>query len=438
MLGYQLVQDQRLKLALTPELKQSIHILSLPADELIQYLREQMTENPVFEFEDSWETRAFSGRSRRSEGKRLERDPLWNTARAQDTMEGKLKSQLRLLSLPAEVYRAAAYMAGNLNDDGYLDIPLTEIRLALNVTEEVLKDALESLQSLEPAGIAGRDLRECLMLQIVRDSNPVPFAFEIADKYLPELAHGNSGHITSALRITREQVTSASRYIRSLNPRPGLVLGEFEQQFIVPDAVVELHGNGFTVSMHSSNLPKLSISNEWRSWSKIRNSAEENPYLNSCFKSAEWLVRSLEMRKATLTKVVCAIMEQQQAFLSAGAKGLRPMTLNTISSKLDMHESTVSRAVHGKYVLTPHGVLPLKYFFAAGLSASADGGEVSSRMVQARIKELIDSEDKRSPYSDQKIVDMLLTEGIRMSRRTVTKYREELRILSSSGRRDRK
>ncbi|BFH62074.1 RNA polymerase factor sigma-54 [Paenibacillus azoreducens] len=437
MLGYQLVQDQRLKLALTPELKQSIHILSLPADELIQYLHEQATENPVLELEDGWEARAYSGRIRRGEGMRLERDPLWNAAGTQDTMEEKLKSQLRLLSLPAEVYRAAAYMAGNLNDDGYLDIPLTEIRSMLNVSEAVLMAALESLQSLEPAGIAGRDLRECLLLQIARDPDSVPFAYEIVDNYLPELAHGNLERITSDLRISKEQATSASRYIRSLNPRPGLAMGAFNRQFIVPDAVVERHGDGFTVSLLSSNVPKLSISDEWRNWIKMRKPAEEGLQLNTCYKSAEWLVRSVEMRKLTLTRVVCAIMEEQQAFLSEGAKGLRPMTLNTISGKLDMHESTVSRAVHGKYVLTPYGVFPLKYFFAAGLSTS-DGGGVSSRTVQAKIKELIDSEDKRYPYSDQKIADMLLAEGIRLSRRTVTKYREELRILSSSARRDRK
>ncbi|WP_246073001.1 RNA polymerase factor sigma-54 [Paenibacillus dokdonensis] len=434
MIGYQLVQDQRLKLAITPELKQSIHILTLSGYELAQYLQEQATENPVLELEDHRDIYIYGRKTRNGEEKHFMQDPFWNVNKAQETMEARLKSQLRLLSLPPEVYRTAAYMAGNLNDDGYLDITFDDIRTELNISEALLKAALEKLQSLEPAGIAGRNLRECLLLQIIRDPAAVPYAYEIVDEYLTELADGNLGRMVSALRISREQVMVAYKYIRSLNPRPGLSIGAFEQHYIVPDAIVEYHADGFTVSMQSSAVPKLSISHECGEWVKLRQSTDASSYLNHCVKSAQWIIRCIEMRKQTLMKVVYAMMEEQNEFLAEGVRGLRPMTLHTISSKLDMHESTISRAVHDKFVRTPYGLFPLKYFFAAGLSTSG-GGTASSQKVKARIKELIDSENKTRPYSDQKIVDVLFSEGVRLSRRTVTKYREELKILSSSSRR---
>ncbi|MCJ8014233.1 RNA polymerase factor sigma-54 [Paenibacillus sp. KQZ6P-2] len=432
MIGYQLVQDQRLKLAITPELKQSILILSLSSYELMQYLQEQAMENPVLELAYRRDTGAY-GRNR-STGKQVMQDPYWNVKQSQDTMEARLQSQLRLLPLPAEVYRAAAFMAGNLSDDGYLEITVADVCTEMNVTEAIVLKALEQLQSLEPAGIGCRNLRESLLLQITRDPAPVPYAYEIVDGYLPDLANGSLGRIASALRIAREQAMMAVQYIQSLNPRPGLSIGVFEQQYVVPDAIVENHADSFTVSTYPSSLPKLTISSEYRDWVHLRQSAEASSYLNQCLKSAQWIVRSVELRKMTLMKVIYAMIEEQREFLTDGVKGLKPMTLSRIAGKLDMHESTVSRAVHDKFLLTPHGVFPLKYFFAAGLSTS-DGSCASSRKVKARIKELIDSENKSRPYSDQKIVDLLFSEGVRLSRRTVTKYREELKILSSSSRR---
>ncbi|MWV42163.1 RNA polymerase factor sigma-54 [Paenibacillus sp. HJL G12] len=432
MIGYQLVQDQRLKLNITPELKQSIHILSLSGYELMQYLQEQALENPVLELASTMEFEV--SRRRKARGNLVVQDPFWNVKQAQDTMEAKLESQLRLLSLPSEVYQTASFMAGNLSDDGYLDIVLADIGSQLNVSDAVVLKALDQLQSLEPAGIGGRNLRECLLLQITRDPEADPFAYEIVNRYLSELGNDNVGRIVADLKISKDQAMTATRYIRSLNPRPGLAIGAFEEQYIVPDAVIEGQGDHFMVSLHPSSAPRISINNEYREWVKLEQSAEAVSYVDHCLKSALWISRSIEMRKMTLLKVIYAMMEEQRGFLTGGVKGLIPMTLSTISSRLDMHESTVSRAVHDKFLLTPHGVFPLKYFFSAGLSTS-DGGSASSRKVKARIKELIDSENKTSPYSDQKIVNLLFTEGVRLSRRTVTKYREELKILSSSSRR---
>ncbi|HAF99657.1 MAG TPA: RNA polymerase sigma-54 factor [Paenibacillus lactis] len=436
LLGYQLVQDQSTKLAITPELKQSIHILTMSAEDLIRYLQEQEAENPVLELEFGRDFDVYGRSSRAAIVNGHELDPLRNARQAQDTLESRLRSQLRLLSLPKEVYRIAAFMAGNLNDGGYLDLPVIEVRRKLGISEELLRTALEALQSLEPAGVGCRDLRECLLLQIVRDSAAPPYAYEIADRYLPELANGKLGKVAAALHIPMEKARTASDYIRGLNPRPGLAFAAIETQYIIPDAIVESHGDGFTVSMHPANLPKLSINSSSRDWVMLRGSAEASSYLNVCVRSARWLVRSVEKRNRTLMRVVMAIMEEQRRFLAEGIRGIAPMKMNTISAKLNVHESTVSRAVQGKFVLTPHGVLPLKYFFSTGLSTIGGRG-ISSRSVKARIKELIDNEDKNCPCSDQHIADVLGAEGIRLSRRTVAKYREQMQIMPSAFRKRR-
>lgn len=436
MLGYQLVQDQSTKLAITPALKQSIHILTMSAEELIRYLQEQEAENPILELEFRRGYDVYGARSIGANDNGREPDPLRNARQAQDTLESNLKSQLRLLSLPKEVYRIAVFIAGNLSDDGYLDLPVIEIRRKLGVSEELLRTALEALQSLEPAGVGCRDLRECLLLQIVRDPAAPPFAYEIADRFLPELAYGKLEKAAAALNIPVEKARLAADYIRGLNPRPGLAFAALETQYIVPDVIVESHEDGFTVSMHPVNLPRLSINSSAREWVILRGSAEASSYLNSCVRSARWLVRSVEKRNRTLMRVVIAIMEEQRRFLAEGIRGIAPMKMNTISAKLNVHESTVSRAVQGKFVLTPHGVLPLKYFFSAGLSTMGGNG-ISSRSVKARIKELIDEEDKHRPYSDQHIADVLGAEGIRLSRRTVAKYREQMQIMPSALRKRR-
>lgn len=437
LLSYLLVQDQRSTLTVTPELKQSIHILSLSGYELLQYLQEQAMENPVIEIEagrDGYPYGKKRGTSTSSFA--YAQDPLWNVKPAQDSMETRLQNQLRLLSLPTDVYRVAAFLAGNLNDDGYLDAELSDLKGVLKVSDDLLETALHHLQSLEPAGIGCRDLRECLLLQIARDPGPAPYAEEIVDGYLPLLANGSFDQIVLALRINKEQVRSASLYIRSLNPRPGLSMNIPERHYIVPDAVVRCIGDDLTVAMHPYAHPRLSVNKEYREWIKIRQTAEASSYLSHCFKSARWIERCIEMRKLTLMRVITAMMEEQREFLARGVKGLRPMNLLTISSMLDMHESTVSRAIHDKFVLTPQGVFPLKFFFASGLP-TADGSGASSRSVKQRIKELVDAENKSKPYSDQKIVELLFAEGIQLSRRTVTKYREKLKILSSTYRRRR-
>ncbi|GAB6926562.1 RNA polymerase factor sigma-54 [Paenibacillus sp. JCM 10914] len=434
MIGHYLVQDQRSTLTITPEWKQSIHMLSLSGYELAQYLQEQALENPVLELDYNWGRKANSRKYRSGTDRSdVTQDPMLNVRAMQDSLEAQLLHQLRLLSLPAEVFRISAFLAGNLDDAGYLDIECADVCEMMNVSEPVVDHALKVLQSLEPAGIGCRDLRECLLLQIARDRAAARYACDIVANYLPLLANGSIDRIAYALCAPSEGVSQAASYIRNLNPRPGLGVTAAARHYIIPDAVVHISGEDVTVALHSASHPSVMVNQDCREWVKLRQSKEATTYVNDCFRSAQWIVRCMEMRRLTLSRVVSAMMNEQRGFLERGIQGLRPMNLCTIASVLDMHESTVSRAIHHKFVQTPHGTFPLKFFFAASLP-TADGSGISSRRVKTRIKEFVVAEDRNRPYSDQQLVNLLRAEGVRLSRRTVTKYREELRIPSSTRR----
>lgn len=432
MHGYRVTQEQKQKqkLAITAELKQSIHMLALSGGELSQYLREQAADNPVLEIEERRDGFVCGARvsasGRRGNG-------FLDAPEAEKTLERKLLGQLRLQPLPPTVYRAAAYMAGNLTDSGYLAVGLDEVSSACGVDPEVAEAALGHLQALDPAGVGARDLRECLLIQMSRDSACDRCAREVADRYLPELARGRLEQIAAGLGITRDRLAEACDYIRSLDPRPCLSLSAAEPAYIVPDAVIEGGPDDFAVILNEGSIPKLSLNEDYCRWTKGKEGSELALFLSDRVKSAMWVMRSLRMRQRMLAKVIRAMIEEQPLFLREGVKGLKPMSMADVSEKLGVHESTVSRTVHDKYVLTPNGVFPLKFFFSAGL-ATSDGGLISARTVKLRIGRLIEAENKSSPLSDQQIAAALAEERIRISRRTVAKYRDELNIKPSSSR----
>ncbi|WP_152395589.1 RNA polymerase factor sigma-54 [Paenibacillus guangzhouensis] len=433
MLGYQLVQDQRLKLAMTPELQQSMHILTLSGHELMQYVQEEMLQNPVLELEEQ--------RRGRVPARSMAFDPLWRVQAASESLEQAVLGQLRLLKLAPQVRRAAVYLAGNLNEDGYLDVELAEVCTALDLSTVQVEEALRQVQALEPAGIGGRDVRECLLLQIERDPAPVRGAREIVSYYLEDLAHGQWGAIASGLRISRAQVKAAVQYIQHLQPRPGQSMGASVVPYAIPDAMVELKPEGYRLHMHPFSSPRLTISEVYQGLAQHQGTAafessDASAFLQAKIKSAAWLVRCVTLRRQTLMNVMHAILEEQIQFLSAGVKGIRPMTLAVIASRLGIHESTVSRTVNGKYLQTPHGVFPLKYFFSTGLP-TREGVDTSTQAVKARLKTMIAEEDKERPLSDQRIAELLMNEGIQISRRTVAKYRDGMHILAAGYRKAR-
>ncbi|MGK9252940.1 RNA polymerase factor sigma-54 [Paenibacillus humicus] len=431
MTGLELRQEQRLRLAVTPEIRQSIHMLTLPACELDSYVRELAAENPVLEYEG---TRA-GGALRSGRASSFPGNPLSRAAEAEPTLEAELAGQLRLLSLPRRIHQAAAYMAGNLNDDGYLQLDLGEIASELGLDQAEAEEALRWLQSLHPAGVGARSLQECLLLQIARDDRSPALAAVAVERHLDQLAGQKWEAVSSSLGLSRSKVIEIRDYIRGLSPRPCAGICPGKPQTIIPDARIERMPSGFRIELNASWEPRLSVDSGYGRLLGDR-LGEAGAYLEACYRSAYGIMQSLEKRRRTIRRVLQAIMDGQPGFLEAGASALRPMTLADIAAVVQLHESTVSRAVSGKYVQTPHGVFSFRSFFSASLSP--DGGDgTAAAAAKQRLKAMIGAENKAHPWSDQQLAALLEGEGIALSRRTVAKYREELRIPASSVRKRR-
>ncbi|MGF7029924.1 RNA polymerase sigma-54 factor [Paenibacillus mucilaginosus] len=427
--GIGLTQALSTKTLLTAELHQSLHLLQLPAQELIRYAEEQALDNPLLELDLYGGSRLRKqGRGRPAGGGT---DPLQWVPAGEETLERQLLGQLRTAGLPPAVYKAAAYLAGNLDERGYLTLTPEEAAAELQLPEGVVTQALEALQSLEPAGVGARTLQECLLLQIARDPAAQPWALQAVRDSWPQLCQGRPERIAVGLGITREEAAGALAYIRRLDPRPGSSCGPVERAYVVPDAEVFLQQGELVVRMNPDALPAAAFRPEYEAQLRQTGCPRTAAFLQGKRSQAQSLVYGLQQRRVTLLRVIRAIFEEQEAFLAKGWAAVHPLTLKQIAQRLDLHESTVSRAVQHKYVRTPYGVRELKAWFTSGVR-TADGETASSAAVKTRIREWIAGEDKRRPYSDQKLAELLAADGLAVSRRTVAKYREELHLLSSA------
>ncbi|WP_197479930.1 RNA polymerase factor sigma-54 [Paenibacillus swuensis] len=423
-------QEQTYKLALTPELRQSVQILQMSGYELTRYLEEETRDNPLLELEYRYERGKTVNRS--SGQFSGEYDPFSRIQAAGETLEQQLIGQLNVLTLSVDVYDAAVFLAGSLGEQGYLETSLEEIALTTGYTIDLLKAALHQVQSFEPAGVAARNLAECLLLQVRRDADAHPLAEAVITSHLEGVAQGKLAVAAQALKVPVAMVSDALRYIRSLDPKPGTSCAPKQTHYIVPDAYIDAVEPGqYVIRMNERYMPKVTLSTFYQGvkWDLI--CKETSSFLKERERSADWLMRSLDHRKKTLVRVIETIVEEQMDFLRRGERYLKPMNLKVISERLNLHESTVSRAIAGKFVKLPAGIYELKYFFSSGLQTMS-GEAASSRGIKSRIKLLVDQEDRRKPLSDQKIAELLQDEGVHIARRTVAKYREELRILPSS------
>jgi RNA polymerase sigma-54 factor len=420
---------QNVQLNLTPELKQSIFILQVSSEELADFLQIKAVENPLLEIE--WPSMRF-GRSIYS--KLEDMDPkdrlLNNISKSEDTIESMLLAQLRFKNISKSSYATAVYLAGNINETGYLDVPIAVVSEARGIGEEEVLEALAHLQGLEPAGIAARDLKECLLLQIGRDSNRNPWAETVIEKHMQELAGGKLKQLAEKLNLSLDTLRSTLDYIRTLNPRPGSAFGQQTQNYRLPDAIIGKEDEDYKLFMTNAYLPKIAVNREYRTYLLGNITGEGSFYLRDQTKDAEQLLRSLEQRKTTLRRVIEIIIKEQKAFLDHGISYLKPMNLKTVADTLSFHESTISRAVQNKCIQTPQGWYELNFFFPSGVS-TAEGEDTSAESIKSRIKHMVNLEDKKHPFSDQQITDQLVKQGIQISRRTVMKYREEMKILSS-------
>jgi RNA polymerase sigma-54 factor len=351
-------------------------------------------------------------------------------------LEEHLLWQLRLISKTEDEFHLGELIIGNLDERGFLSVPLEDIAQEAGVETERVEDALSQVQTLEPAGIAARNVIESLLIQLRNLPERNALAESIVEHHFEALERRQFDKITKAEKAPREAVLAAVTAISSLDPFPGRHQFSEAVEYVVPDVLVEKHDDDYIIIVKDDTLPELKISRTYRQMLRGRAemSGETKQYLEEKLQKAIWLIRSIEQRRKTLYRVMETIVEVQRNFFEKGVEFLRPLTLREIAERVNLHESTISRVTSRKYAQTPRGVFELKYFFSSQLKTS-DGGEISSTSVKAALAELTSQEDPKHPFSDQHLTGLLNQRGFQIARRTVAKYREELNILPASRRR---
>ncbi len=333
----------------------------------------------------------------------------------------------------------ADWIVGNLDEQGYLRSTLEEIARQAGCEPEAVEKVLRVVQSLDPAGVGARDLRECLLLQLDRLGGGESLARRIVDQHLEPLQKRDFRGLTRLLGVTIQEIADATRVIAALEPRPGRGFGGEDPVYISPDIYVHKIGDEFHVLLNEDGLPKLRISSVYRDMlsagSRGDGQKDTRAYVHEKVRSAMWLIKSIHQRQRTIYKVMQSIIQHQRDFFEHGVAHLKPLNLRDVADDIEMHESTVSRVTTNKYVHTPQGIFELKYFFNSSINRF-DGEALASESVKEKIRKIIESEDPARPMSDQRIAEMLKAANIDIARRTVTKYREAMNILSSTQRRE--
>lgn len=454
-LSYDLTLEQSQKLIMTPELRQAIELLQFNSLELKEYIANELEENPMLESLNSGDE--FENLDKYTEDKEIDwkeylekyddisyrpqvdkniKEYNYESFVSYDpTLKEHLMSQLNLVCLGNKEWKIGENIVQNIDENGYLNIPLEDIAEYMKCNIEEVEMLLNVVQTFEPLGVGARNLRECLLIQLRETKGIESYIITIIEEYLEDLGHNRIQKIAKELNLDLEQVQNACDYIKRLEPKPGRCLsGNCDDvKYVTPDATIELVEGKFVVVLNETAGPRLNINNYYKEMMKKGGDKNAVEFLNGKFNSAMWIIRSIEQRRSTIKKVIDSILKFQMEFFLEGERSLKPLTLKDVAEDIEMHESTISRATNGKYVQTPRGLFELKYFFSSGLLG--DDGDISSTSIKSNLKELIDKEDNKKPYSDQKISEMLKSQGITISRRTVAKYRDELNIPSSSMRR---
>lgn len=450
-LGYELTIEQTQKLSMTPELIQAIQILQFSNIDLLDYVQNEILENPILEAEKTYDTQEVDIREKIREAdyeeasfRQWEYNPSSEDddytyeqyVSEEDTLTDYLMSQLQFSKLKGEKLSVGKYIVEAIDDNGYLTVSVEEICKACGCDVDTCEDVLSFIQTFDPCGVGARNLRECLIIQLAAKGLLTDEIEEIIENMLEELADNKISYIAKKIGLKNQEVQQIADLIRTLDPKPGRVFSNGDSiKYVVPDVFVEKINDEYIVSTNDTSVPKLMVSSYYNKLSSQADTDEElNKYLNERLNAAVWLIKSIEQRKQTIHNVASAVVKYQQDFFNKGEKHMKTLTLKQIADEIGVHESTVSRSINGKYMQSPQGVFELKYFFSSGVS-SEDGTGVSSNSVKSIIKDIINNEDPKKPYSDQDMVEILKEKGIDISRRTVAKYREGMNILSSSKRR---
>ncbi len=455
-LGYGITIEQSQKLLMTPELRQAITVLQLSAAELTQYIEDALLENPLLEVREEEGEEVSRGCSAREDFTRdwceylaeygqvvrsfdrawVERDEgehlsFEHFVAQAPSLHEYLTLQLHLALSDPRDRALGEFLIGNINEQGYLTISLEEAQRACGCSLSDLERVLRVIHSFDPPGVGARNLAECLLIQLEQRGLRTPVMERLVRFFLGDLAAGRLQKIAAALGLTVQEVQLKADIIRSLDPKPGRNFTRAgEVRYIIPDVVVEKLGGEYVVLVNEVTVPRLIVNKTYQSLLRQRDSCDPETirFLENKLKAAVWLIRSIEQRRLTLYRVAQCLVEHQREFLERGVKYLRPLTLRQIARATDLHESTVSRAIANKYIQTPQGVFEMKFFFNSGVENVLAGEMMAAESIKRLIKELVESEDPRSPLSDQRICELLQEKGIRIARRTVAKYRQEIGI----------
>jgi RNA polymerase sigma-54 factor len=458
------------KLILTPSLQQAIKLLPMSTLELSELLNQEMVENPMLEEVPTEELQPVeAAQEKQEEQKSAEKEkgdtwddqdyeyffgdylddgyrpktptevkelpPIENTLSTSASLSDHLLWQLSMQTDDPSLREIGEAIIGNLDDDGYLVATVEELAAMGPWPPEEVERALSLVQGFDPIGVASRDLQECLLLQLKRTGED-PVAEKIVTDHMRLLQNHQVPELARKLGMSIDDLKQHIELIRHLDPKPGSRYNPSQSQYVIPDVYIVKIEDAYVAVLNEEGLPQLRISPVYRRLldkTAVENTDETRAYVKDKFRSALWLIKSVEQRQKTIHKVATSIVNFQRDFLDHGIEYLKPLVLRDVANDIGMHESTVSRVVTNKYMHTPQGVFEMKYFFHSGI-ASSYGEAVSSVTIKQRIRKIIEQEDPKKPLSDSKIVNILQREGLELARRTIAKYREELKIPTSNQR----
>lgn len=446
---------------LAPQLQQSLQILQAPMLELRNLIQQEIETNPTIELEateptiedrqreqeefqeefdrlakldEEWrdymaQNSSYSGRSSEEEERR---QFFFDSLVKEETLQQHLLEQVQSSDLSQADRTVAELIIGNIDDHGFLQSSPEDIANNTGMDQADIHRVLEFVQTFHPVGVAARDLRECLLIQLRRLGKEQNLEFRIVDRHLEDLGKRRFPEIARRLGTTPEQVQRAANFIATLDPKPGQIFTSDPNNYVLPDVTVEKIGGEWMISLNGDQIPHLRISNTYKDlMSQDKGGAEVKDYIRDKIRSGKFLIKSIHQRQQTISNIAHEIVARQKDFLEFGPSALKPLTMVQIADAVGVHETTVSRAISGKYMATPHGVFDMKYFFTPGYQ-TADGEAMSNTSVKGAIAELVKGEDTKNPLSDKEIVEILSQRGIPIARRTVAKYRNELNILPSN------
>ncbi|EEQ2768167.1 RNA polymerase factor sigma-54 [Escherichia coli] len=470
--GLQLRLSQQL--AMTPQLQQAIRLLQLSTLELQQELQQALESNPLLEQIDtheeidtretqdsetldtadaleqkempeelpldaSWDTIYTAGTPSGTSGDYIDDElPVYQGETTQ-TLQDYLMWQVELTPFSDTDRAIATSIVDAVDDTGYLTVPLEDILESMGDEEidiDEVEAVLKRIQRFDPVGVAAKDLRDCLLIQLSQFDKTTPWLEEarlIISDHLDLLANHDFRTLMRVTRLKEDVLKEAVNLIQSLDPRPGQSIQTGEPEYVIPDVLVRKHNGHWTVELNSDSIPRLQINQHYASMCNNARNDDDSQFIRSNLQDAKWLLKSLESRNDTLLRVSRCIVEQQQAFFEQGEEYMKPMVLADIAQAVEMHESTISRVTTQKYLHSPRGIFELKYFFSSHVNTEG-GGEASSTAIRALVKKLIAAENPAKPLSDSKLTSLLSEQGIMVARRTVAKYRESLSIPPSNQR----